>query len=648
MFDSSTLAQLKNLKADIYNSTPRYTGVVKSTQGRYGFAVTESGASFFLAPEEMDKVFPFDEIDFKVVTDTKGKQKAIIEKLQSTSISELWGTYQVRGKGHFIEADTNIGQRWVFIPPNARKNAKAGDFIYAKLKQHPYPSGRAQAEIIEVFGAPEKPQVEQQFMLHKYQIATDFSAEVMQQVACLLQQGIAATEDTLDLTHLPFITIDSPHTRDIDDALLVEAQTEGWRLWVAIADPAALIAVDSPLDMAARQRATTVYMPDMNMPMLPRELSENLCSLSAGDVRRAMVAELHVNDAGDISDVQLHNGLIKSQARLNYNQVTELLEQGVAESIAPSLQGHIMHLDACTQALRAYRQQHCIIMDEKRDYKLLTDDNGKLVDICKLERHAAHRVVEECMLASNRAVAGWLYAKQKGIYITNAGVRTERQGDMGSLIQELLALDKKPKFSKLTLSEYLALFKQAQNKNEQFDIRLMLSRQMDRSFLNLEPLPHMGLGFAHYTTFSSPLRKYNDLLVHRLIKNILASEPVQLPSQTLLDDIQAQQNTARMAANQVEQWLKFDWLLKQPQEQCYQAQIFQLMPHGLRVRLLDSGIDGYVDLNKDKKWQLDNIHMQLFNKKVRFSLNQEISVSLQQVDKSKRNLLFKLAENKVK
>lgn len=643
MLDSSTLAQLKSLKTDIHNSTPRHTGEVKSTQGRYGFTVTDSGESFFLAPEEMDKVFPRDCIDFKVVTDKKGKPQAIIEKLQHSSVSLLWGTYQVRGKGHFIAPDAPLGQRWIFIPPKARKNAQAGDLIAAQLTQHPYPSGRAQAEVIAVFGAPDAMQVEQRFMLHKYQIATDFTPDVQQQVSRLLQQNIESEQDArLDLTHLPFVTIDSPTTRDIDDALLVEAQTQGWRLWAAIADPAAFIAPDSPLDTAAKQRATSVYMPDMNIPMLPRELSENLCALAEGQMRYALVAELQISDAGDIQEVQLHNALIKSQARLNYNQVTELIEQGMTESISPSLQGHIMHLDACTQALRAHRQSHCIIMEEKRDYKLVTDATGKVVDICKIERNAAHRVVEECMLACNRAVANWLYSKQKGIYITNSGVRTERQGDMASLIQELLELEKKPKFSKLDLQGYLDLFQQAQKKNQQYDIRRLLSRQMDRSVLNLEPLPHLGLGFAHYTTFSSPLRKYNDLLVHRLIKSILAHENMPLPLQAQLDDMQEKQNNARMAANQAEQWLKFDWLLKQPQDDAYQAQIFQLMPHGLRVRLLDSGIEGYVDLDKTQKWQLDNIHMRLANKEACFNLNQDITVALHKAEKSKRHLLFKL------
>lgn len=644
MLDSSTLAQLKNLKTDIHNSIPRYTGEVRGTQGRYGFAVTPEGESFFLSPDEMDKVLVGDIIDFKVETAKNGKQQAIIEKLKDTQIKQLWGSYRIRGKGHFIEPHGGGFSRWIFIPPKARKKAKAGQLIRAELTQHPYPTGRAQADIVQIFGSPEEPQVEQRFMLDKHQIESEFAKPVSDQIAELSKVEINKEEsERLDLTHLPFVTIDSATTKDIDDALLVEAQTKGWRLWIAIADPSEFIEPNSALDEVAKRRATSVYMPDLNIPMLPRELSESLCSLSEQDLRCALVVELQVTDEGLIESTLIHKALIKSHARLNYYQVAELITQGNCDGISPSLQGHIMHLDACSQALRGHREAQCVIMDEKRDYKLITGEDGKVVDICQLERNAAHRVVEECMLACNRAVASWLAKHNKGIYITNAGIRTERQGDMSSLLQEILELDAKPKFSKLSLQEYLELVHTAQNKTDKYDIKKMLSRQMDRSQLNLEPLAHSGLGFEHYTTFSSPLRKYNDLLVHRIVKSILANEGVLMPSQEELDEIQQQQNTARMASAQAEHWLKLDWLAKQPEENEYKAQIFQLMPHGLRVKLVDYGIDGYVDLNKNKKWQLDNVHMRLYNQEHSYNINEEISVKVKEVDINKQNLLFQIS-----
>lgn len=644
MLDSSTLAQLKILKTDIHNSIPRYTGEVKGTQGRYGFAVTDKGDAFFLSPDEMDKVLPGDTIAFKVEEAKNGKKQAIIEKLLESQVNELWGTYQIRGKGHFIAPDDNQLNRWIFIPPKQRKGAKPGQLIHAKLTQHPYPSGRSQAEIIRIIGCPEDAQVEQKFMISKYGIESEFSSQSNQQVDNLCNEHKTLnSENRLDLSHLPFITIDSPSTRDIDDALLVEAQTQGWRLWIAIADPAAFIQEGTDLDKEAAKRATSVYMPDLNIPMLPRALSENLCSLSEDNLRYAMVVELQVTDSGDIESTQIHNALIKSQARLSYHQVSELINQGSSGDISPSLQGHVMHLDACSKALREYRQNHCIIMDEKRDYKLITGENGKVIDICKLERSAAHQVVEECMLACNRSVAQWLAQSDNGIYITNAGVRTERQGDVASLLKEILGLESKLKFSKLTLKEYLDLFKGAQEKSTQFDIPKMLSRQMDRSLLNTQAQPHSGLGFEQYTTFTSPLRRYNDLLVHRIIKRRLAQENNSPISQETLDKLQQRQNNARMASMQAEQWLKLDWFAKQPADKSYNAQIFQLMSHGLRVKLVDYGIDGYVDLDKNQKWQLDTVHMVLSNDSHTFNLNGEITVCVDKIDVGKRNLLFKLA-----
>lgn len=642
MLDKSALSQLKSLKQEIHDSTPRHEGKVRATSGRFGFVNTADKQQFFLSPDEMEKVLPGDDIAFRVEAAGEGKQQAIIEKVLSSTLNTFFGTYTIRGKGHFIEPDNNALGRWIFVPPAKRMKAAEGDLVRAHISQHPYPNGRAQANIDEIIGKADDDHIEHRFIQAKAGLETEFNEDVKLQIDELLNKDFEAElKQRTDLTHLPFVTIDSAGTRDIDDALYAEAHSQGWSLWIAIADPAALIESGSALDKTSAKRATSSYFPDQVIPMLPPELSEQLCSLQADELRLAMVVELKVAEDGSIESTNIHSAKIRSHAKLSYNQVAQLIN-GEDPDISAELHGHLIHLHNCSKALAQYRETHCLIMEDRPDYKIITDEKGKAKEIVKIERNQAHRLVEECMLACNRSIAAWLAEKESGFFITHSGVRTERIGEVAALLREQLSLEQKPKVQ--TLEEFVGWIQKAEQADCELPLRTIISRQLERSHLSLQVAPHFGLGFQQYTTFTSPLRKYNDLILHRLIKSLLNDEAAELPTEEQLSDIQQRQNDSRMAAAQTESWLKLSWLQQQPEDAVYEATIVHMNSANFTVRLEDSGIEGTIDRRKAKgKWTFETKTLTHRSEDQCFKLNQLVRVKVMENKPQSRAIRFALA-----
>lgn len=642
MLDRNALTQLKQLKQEIHEKTPRFQGRVRGSNGRFGFVGTDEGKSYFLSPDEMEKVFPGDVIDFHVEPAGEGKEQAIIEKLISSELKTFCGRYIIRGKGHFIEPDHGSLNRWIFVPPKERLNAEDGDFVSATLIRHPYPQGKAQARIDRIIGKEDTPHIERLFMQARFGLSSEFSEDVIKAVetidASQLEKQFA---ERTDLTHLPFVTIDSAGTRDIDDALFAEAHSDGWTLWVAIADPDALIGNNTILEQEAAKRATSAYFPDTVVPMLPTQLSENFSSLQAGEKRLAMVAELRLDSDAGVRETKLHNGVIESQAKLSYSQVAQLIDGG-CDDIPAELHGPVLHLADCARALNQWRQANCLVMEDRPDYKLVLDDTGKAQEIVRIERNAAHKLVEECMLVCNRSVAEWLRSQKAGFFIEQNGIRTERLGEAAALLKEQLPLEQKPDLS--TLESYVDLLQKAEQSESELPLRTILSRQMDRSAYGREGKPHLGLGFSCYTTFTSPLRKYNDLLIHRTVRALLNNEEAPVISDEALATMQDNQNRARQASNLAEQWLKLEWLSRQPEGTLYDATIVHMNSGSITVRFNDSGIDGVIDRRKTKGgWKFDSKTIVHSNEKAKFVLGQPMKVEVQEIDVIKRSLKLRIA-----
>lgn len=645
MLNDSNLSQLKQLKQQIEQQKEYADGVVKGTQRKFGFVVLDDGREIFLDPEEMQKVFPGDRVRILIIhqpnEEKKGKNSKIklsgtLEKLIDSPLNTFAGRYVVKGKGHFVEPDLPRLNRWIFIPPAARKNAKDGDYIHCKISRHAYPHGKPQAKILTVIGAENKLGIEADYMINKFQLAPDWPQDWQQSLKTI------DSAQRQDLTDIDFITIDAASTQDMDDALFAKTTDSGWQLQIAISDPNALIEENSALDKIARQRGTSTYIPGQAVPMLPEELSTNLCSLTAGQTRPALVCSVNINTDGGIEDYQIIEAMVSSKAKLSYRDVAQYLDpQADTNDELSDCNQHratLTTLQNLAAALHQRRKKENLIIPSRQEFRLLLNAQRKLDKIIIDDKNKAHQLVEECMVAANCCAAKML--GDNGIFISHPGFRSERIADVKKLAEEQLSLTDVD-FS--TPEGYRQLMNSIVDEELTFPLRAVLSRLLERSRLSATPAPHYGMGLAAYTTITSPIRKYSDLLVHRLIKQKIRQQAVKpLQEQDLLA-LQATLDNSRQARNQMEQWLKCQFI--QPMlGQSFSGVVSQINSNGFTVRLDDNYIEGFVETRLLKeKYSFDPMRLRLSSKSQCIELEQAINVVVSEVNCDQRSIRFALA-----
>ena len=650
MLNIDALHQLKSLKKDIKDSKEMAQGVVKGSNNRFGFVTLKDGKDIYLSPDEMLKVFPGDEVEIEVQQDSKNKSFGLIEKMLKSELNRFAGKYVIKGKAHFVEVDVPGMSRWIFIPPNKRNKAQEHDFIDCKIIQHPFRNGKPQAEVLNIIGDLNKPGIERDYVICKHQLESDWDNSTLQQTNTLSEQSIVEQQEgRQDLRDLPFVTIDSASTTDMDDALFVETTNDGWKLKVAIADPTALIASGSALENTALRRMTTCYFPDEPLVMLPESISSQLCSLLPKVDRLALICEIEVDKQGATGEYKLYEATIHSRAKLSYDEVAAFIENPsdthelkVDSDVAAILE----QLSSLTSALKQWRTDNALLSDDRADYRLRLNEHKKIEKIDVLEQNAAHTLVGECMIAANRCAADFLNQHSAGsLFVTHAGIRKERQSNVLDVARELWA-DKTPE----NLSEkdnYISLVRLAQQSTQDDStppIKSIIARQHERSLFSTSAKPHFGMGLEAYTTFTSPLRKGNDFYVHRIIKKIINAEPANVLNDNDLEQLQERSLRARRAVNEMEQWLKCQFV-EPMKEQSFEATVVRMTSAGFQVRLNENGIEGFVSTKAmPVKYSFDPNLMTLTSKsKDRFQLDQSVNVVLDSIDWKRKQIQFKIA-----
>ncbi len=641
MLNLDSLAQLKNLKSQISDHVQASLkeGVVRGSQGRFGFVNTDEGQQFFLTPDEMAKVFPGDRIQFSETEDDKGKVQAVVEKLLNSDFKYFTGRFQKRGKAQFVEPDVAMLNNWLYLPPDACKDINDDDWVTCEVTRHPFPKGKSQAKVVSRIGQLSDAGFERSYVLEKHKISHEWPETMSSELALLAEENIpemAAKRE--DLTELPFVTIDNEHTRDMDDALFAQATDTGFTLQVAIADPSAWFGMNTCLDQEAARRSNSLYFPGRSLPMLPAELSNGLCSLLENQNRLALVCVLHIDKQGKIEKYDFKQALVCSKGKLNYVQVTDFIE-GNKEAVNKDLAPHLQVLHEVTQLLNGYRHEHNLVMDDRPDFYMNMGDNGKVQSIIRADRNQAQKLVEEAMLAANLCCARYLNEIGKGIFIQHAGFRTERLGDIKTVIK-----DNNIDFDgDLNSAEGYKQLIQALKQGEfDFPVKSLFSRFLTRSEFGDSAKAHAGMGFDCYTTFTSPIRKYSDLVIHRIISAHLNEQKSPEVNENLIGNLQSGLLQGRNAVNQAEHWLKLQYLdnnLPSQEGQQYAGTISQVNPGGFMVQLDDYGIDGFVDMRKSKpKSSFDKTYLTHKNKETSYQLDQAVSVKIKLIDLMKRKL----------
>jgi VacB/RNase II family 3'-5' exoribonuclease len=611
---------------------------------KFGFVSTQEGGQVFLAPPLMEQLLPGDEIEYEIVENSRGDQEAKLERLVKSEFKQFFGRVVTRGKHLFIECDDARFNRWFFVPPNKRGGLKAGTLVEAQVLRHPTKlEGKSQAIALSRLGNESILADLRAYTLKKMAIETEWSEETLAHINSLEKD---LTTSRKDLTETQFVTIDSAHARDLDDAVFVEAVEDGFRLLVAIADPVATLKANEALLGSIVARSTSHYLPGQIVHMMPPSLSQEQFSLLANEERDAMIAEFAISSVGEVENFELYKGTVKSHAKLSYADVESFLN-GQTDALPDDVVAPVKRLADCYQAVRQHRLSVAVDISERPDYHFELNDQQQISNIAPSPRLASQRLIEEFMLLTNRHSGAWLAENGRGFFNNHGGFRTERIGDLKQLLKHYWGEEAK---APANLDEFVPLMQEALHKDADIPLRSVLVRWLQPSKIAGESEGHLGLGFTHYAMVTSPIRRAADLLNHLIIDQILtgSSEFDHFINGVDLEKLNGDIVRGRQASNTIDLTLKTQFAhqhLERTSE--YKATITQVSQAGLAIRMDETGIEGFVELKPKRGekstfqfegWRLCATYNDTF-----FHLDMPISVKLAKVDTEKRQIKFKLA-----
>jgi len=504
-------------------------GRVTGHRDGYGFLSPDDGSEdLYLHNRQMRKLFDGDRAMVRVSgLDHRGRREASVIEVLEHNTKQLVGRYvDDNGVGYLIPENNRISQDLV-IAEEDRNGAENGQYVQAEIIQQPS-KGRPRGRITEVLGEHLAPGMEIEVAIRSYDIPNTWPDGVEAEAERYgAQVSEADKQHRVDIRHLPLVTIDGEDARDFDDAVYCEPKKGGgWRLFVAIADVSHYVKPGTALDAEGRNRGNSVYFPQQVVPMLPEALSNGLCSLNPQVDRLAMVCEMTVSAKGKLSGYQFFEAVIKSHARLTYTQVGALLdapESAAGQELArqyPDLVGHLFELYQLYQGLRGARDDRGAIDFETTETRIMFGKDRKIDQIVPVVRNDAHKLIEECMLCANVATARFLEKlKLPALYRVHQGPKEKKLENLRAFLGELgLNL---PGGEKPTPEDYQRLLQQIGDRPDASVIQTMMLRSLSQAVYTPTNEGHFGLAYAAYAHFTSPIRRYPDLLVHRAIRSVI-------------------------------------------------------------------------------------------------------------------------------
>jgi ribonuclease R len=517
-------------------------GWVQGHRDGHGFVSRDDGGSdIYLPPNEMRAVLHKDRVKVRIVrSDRKGRPEGRVVEILERSIQPIIGRLlQESGVWLVAPEDKRYGQD-VLIPKGATSVAKVGQVVVVELVEPPALFGQPVGRIKEVLGDVDDPGMEIEIAVRKYSVPHEFSQACIA-LARALPDKVRPQDflNRIDLTDVPFVTIDGEDARDFDDAVYCEPISKGrgksvvkaWRLLVAIADVSHYVETGSAIDVDAYDRATSVYFPRRVIPMLPEKLSNGLCSLNPEVERLCMVCDMHVNGDGDIEAYQFYPAVMWSHARFTYTEVAAILGNTRGPEAIKRKQrvSDLLNLHGVYQSLVTSRHKRGAVDFDTTETQIVCDENGRIEKIVPRTRNVAHRVIEEAMLAANVCSAEFIaQSKHPGLFRVHEGPTPEKKEILQNYLKAAgvgLSISDDP-----APGEFQAIAEATKNRPDAQQIHSMLLRSMQQAIYTPTNSGHFGLAFGAYTHFTSPIRRYPDLLVHRVIKAILAKARYQLPT----------------------------------------------------------------------------------------------------------------------
>ena len=643
-------------------------GMVIGHREGFGFLQVEGKKEDFFIPNvQMQKVMHGDYVLAQPNGfDRKGRPEVRIVRVLEANKKQIVGRFFLeQGIGYVVPDDSRI-TRDILIPDNARLGARMGQVVVVELHPRKVPFFQPIGKITEILGENMAKGMEVEIAIRKHDIPHVFPSAVEKQLKKWDEDvPEEAKRGRVDLRDLPLVTIDGEDARDFDDAVFCQKQGKGWKLWVAIADVSYYVRPKSALDTEAYNRGNSVYFPNRVVPMLPEKLSNGLCSLNPQVDRLCMVCEITLSAKGKMTDYRFYEAVMNSHARLTYNKVAKILEKDTAlcERYA-SLVPHLQDLHDMYQALVKARQQRGAIEFETIESKFIFNALGRIERIEPVVRNDAHKIIEECMILANIASANFMEKHQEpALYRIHAVPSEEKLTAFRSFLAECglsLSGGNKP-----TPTDYAHLLEQMKPRPDHELIQTMLLRSMSQAVYSADNIGHFGLALEEYAHFTSPIRRYPDLTLHRGIKYLLAKQKGSKRKTTdtggyhyQLDEMDvfgahcsSTERRADDATREVADWLKCEYMQDHVGEEFYGV-ISSVTGFGFFVRLNDLFIDGLVHISglANDYYLFDMPKQRLIgeNSGIIFRLGDAVKVRVEAVSLEQKQIDFSLISSERK
>jgi ribonuclease R len=612
-------------------------GRVEGHPDGHGFLVPDDGSPpVFLPPHEMREVMHGDRAAARVSgRDQRGRpQGAIVEVLERARRRIVGRLHAEHGVLFLVPEDRRIAHD-ILVPPAEAGKAKAGQVATVELVAQPSRHAQPIGRVAEVLGHHADPGMEIEIAVRKFDLPHEFSRKALA-AARAMPEGVR-NEDLQgrkDLRELPFVTIDGETAKDFDDAVHCRREGKGFRLWVAIADVSHYVRHGEALDMDARERGTSVYFPRRVIPMLPEKLSNGLCSLNPNVERLAMVCEMVIAPKGEVQRYEFFPAVFRSAARLTYTQVWGWLSNKKAPE-------HLVLLYEVFKVLLEARSRRGAIDFETVETRMMFDAKGKIEKIVAEARNDAHRIIEECMLAANVCAGNFLAEHaHPALYRVHDVPAPEKVAALRDFLAELglqLPGGEVPK-----PGDYAQLLEKIRKRPDFALLQTILLRSLKQAVYSPNNLGHFGLAFDSYVHFTSPIRRYPDLLVHRAIKAVLSRQKYSgIDWEAMGRHCSQTERRADDASRDVENWLKC-YYMRDHVGGSFSGTITGVVPFGLFVTLDEYFVDGLVhisELGRDY-FQYDGARHMLLGERTgkRFRLADRMSVKLVRADLDTRKI----------
>jgi ribonuclease R len=631
-------------------------GMVQGHPDGFGFLVpddkTKHPDDLFLGPREMVQVMHGDRAMVRISgLDRKGRPEGKIVEVLERSTKTLVGRV-IQGQGVTIVAaeDKRINQD-ILIPYHLDMGAKPGQVVMVELTAQPSSGAHPMGKVVQILGNYADSGMEIEIALRKHKLPHTFTPAAINQAEKIPKLVQAADyKGRIDLREMPLITIDGETARDFDDAVYAEKAGAAWRLVVAIADVSFYVKPDDALDIDALERGNSVYFPRRVIPMLPEALSNGLCSLNPDVERLCMICDMQIDAAGIVQAYKFYPSVMRSKARMTYTKVAEMLAnpQGETAREYAHIMPHVQNLYALFKLMLNQREKRGAIEFESTETQMVFDDNGKIDKIIPVQRNDAHKLIEECMLAANVCAADFLSKNEHAaLYRNHEGPTPEKLEALRTFMAEVgfgVTGGDKPH-----AKDYGKLMNQIKTRPDAQLLQTVLLRSMQQAVYSPDNVGHFGLAYEAYAHFTSPIRRYPDLLIHRAIKAVLNGEKYKAKDwNNLGTHCSMTERRADDATRDVNSWLKCYYMQDKIGE-VYEGTIAGVTAFGVFVALDGVYVEGLVHVTElgNDYFNYDKARHEMIGERTgaRFRLGDRLTIKVARVDLETSKIDFTLVSH---